>query len=170
MVILSQFSQITKTDNSKPKVSSTKSRQDSRLSSSYLSSAYDLTLMSHDDEAVHDSAAEGRIPEERYQSPEFSLANIRILPDSSQLKGNANPGWMPSAKPPVIWPIQAKLAINQPGDRYEEEADRVAEQWCICPILGPLEGRCLHSHPRFRGPAPGARRQASERRMKSGCR
>ncbi len=39
------------------------------------------------------------------------------------------------------WPIQAKLAIDQPGDRYEQEADRVASQVvrtispsCQCPM------------------------------------
>ncbi|HEX9663405.1 MAG TPA: hypothetical protein VGB27_14035, partial [Candidatus Binatia bacterium] len=30
--------------------------------------------------------------------------------------------------PPAARPIQTKLAINKPGDEYEQEADRVAEQ------------------------------------------
>jgi len=31
-------------------------------------------------------------------------------------------------RPPAARPIQTKLAINKPGDEYEQEADRVAEQ------------------------------------------
>jgi len=33
-------------------------------------------------------------------------------------------------------PLQAKLRINQPGDRYEQEADRVAEQVMRMPEPG----------------------------------
>jgi len=65
-----------------------------------------------------------------------SLACISILPDSSQLRGHANPGWLSRNRLPTIWPVQAKLAINQPGDRYEEEADRVAEQVVRIPDHG----------------------------------
>ena len=34
----------------------------------------------------------------------------------------------PLARGPGLGAIQAKLTVNQPGDRYEQEADRVAEQ------------------------------------------
>lgn len=33
-----------------------------------------------------------------------------------------------SASPPIAGALQAKLAINEPGDQYEQEADRVAER------------------------------------------
>ena len=49
-------------------------------------------------------------------------------------------------KPLVLQPplVQAKLAINQPGDEYEQEADRVAEQVMRLqdPVLQPKCDRC----------------------------
>ena len=43
------------------------------------------------------------------------------------------------SQPPLI---QAKLAINQPGDEYEQEADRVAEQFMRMPGGGTLQRKC----------------------------
>ncbi len=46
--------------------------------------------------------------------------------------------------------IQAKLNIGQPGDKYEQEADRVAEQFMRMPEPRSLAGRFsdYHSSPR----------------------
>jgi len=42
--------------------------------------------------------------------------------------------------PPVVGAIQTKLAINQPGDEYEQEADRIANQVLAAPVLHALSG------------------------------
>lgn len=60
---------------------------------------------------------------------------------SSRLYGQAKPATTSSTAPvrfnllprhplaaPGKSPFQTKLTINQPGDRYEQEADRVADQ------------------------------------------
>jgi hypothetical protein len=54
---------------------------------------------------------------------DFSLVPVRASSNSaSSTRIRFNREDLPSPAP-----IQAKLAINQPGDRYEQEADRVAE-------------------------------------------
>ncbi len=35
--------------------------------------------------------------------------------------------------------VQAKLTVNEPGDKYEEEADRVADQVMRMPEPGPIQ-------------------------------
>ena len=39
------------------------------------------------------------------------------------------------------WALQAKLAVSQPGDIYEQEADRVADL-VISQALGPVQRKC----------------------------
>ena len=68
---------------------------------------------------------------------------------SSRLHGQPKPTTAASTAPATfgVWsrrrlaahgtqPFQAKLVINQPGDRYEQEADRVAEQIMCMPEPG----------------------------------
>jgi len=51
----------------------------------------------------------------------------------------ATPKWSLSrmnieqAGQPAATPIQTKLAVNKPGDRYEQEADRISEQVTLMP-------------------------------------
>jgi len=65
---------------------------------------------------------------------------------STRLYGQAKPAAAASTAPATlgVWsrrrlaargtpPFQAKLVINQPGDRYEQEADRIAEQIMCMP-------------------------------------
>lgn len=49
---------------------------------------------------------------------------------SSGLPGTTSPrfGHKLSQIPVTVRPLQTKLAINEPGDKYEQEADRIAEQ------------------------------------------
>ena len=45
---------------------------------------------------------------------------------------------MPQSIEPGYGPIQAKLIVNQPGDRYEQEADRIAERIIAAPAYATL--------------------------------
>ena len=63
----------------------------------------------------------GRMWQTRTEKPEAGLtstASRRLGHDFSRIP----------IHPPAVEVIQAKLAINQPGDQYEQEADRVAVQ------------------------------------------
>lgn len=51
-------------------------------------------------------------------------------------------------------PLQTKLAINEPGDAYEQEADRVADQVLAAPAQSGVSGTPLHIQ-RFTGQATG---------------
>lgn len=154
VIRLPRYSQLTRTENRSPKGSFTSSQKANRLSSSCLSSGYGLSLFSQENEASCHSAAEERISEIHNRSPLFSLDSIRIFPDRDQLREHINPGWMPQAKSPKIYPLQAKLAINQPGDRYEEEADRVAEQVVHMPDPGTFKGPVLSQPPSIQRSCP----------------
>ncbi|HEY9755042.1 MAG TPA: hypothetical protein V6C97_07775 [Oculatellaceae cyanobacterium] len=48
------------------------------------------------------------------------------------------------SRPPLI---QTKLTINQPGDEYEQEADRVAEQVMRMPDPASAPQSSVHSQP-----------------------
>jgi hypothetical protein len=52
-----------------------------------------------------------------------------------------------SINPPTTRAIQTKLAINEPGDEYEQEADRVAEQ--VMRMPGPQLQRSAVHQSRF---------------------
>jgi hypothetical protein len=56
--------------------------------------------------------------------------------------------------PPAVGAIQTKLAINQPGDEYEQEADRVADQVLAAPAHPPVSG-ALPCIQRFSGQSNG---------------
>lgn len=66
----------------------------------------------------------GKINNSHANSP----LSIRFGHDFSRVKVHASQRAMPSARLLAVRPIQAKLAVSQPGDEYEREADRVAEQ------------------------------------------
>ena len=68
---------------------------------------------------------------------------------STRLYGQPKPATFPSTTPATFgtWsrrrlaapgpgPLQTKLTINQPGDRYEQEADRIADQIMRMPDPG----------------------------------
>ena len=55
---------------------------------------------------------------------------------------------------PAVGAIQAKLAINQPGDEYEQEAHRVSEQ--VMRMSEPqLQRACAGAHPKCQTTHPG---------------
>ncbi len=147
VVRLPQFAQKAWTDKSDPLGSSIRNRQGRQLSSSRSFSSRSLSPASHEDEVDQPSVAEVKIPEKHNQSPGFSLADIRIFQDSGQSRGRSSPGRVPPLDLAPLWPVQARLVINQPGDRYEQEADRIADQVMRMPepgivsrseIAGPL--------------------------------
>jgi Domain of unknown function (DUF4157) len=43
--------------------------------------------------------------------------------------------------------IQKKLTVNQPGDRYEQEADRVANQVMLMPVPGAVQAKEIQRQP-----------------------
>jgi hypothetical protein len=107
---------------------------------------------------------EESITSKKNSSPSgFSLANIRILPDSGQLRGHANHEWMPQNRLFTTRPLQAKLAINRPGDRYEQEADRVAEQVMRMPDPRIVNRSEMAQPPLMRRSCPKCKKKASER-------
>jgi len=68
---------------------------------------------------------------------------------STRLYGQPKPATFPSTTPatfgtwsrrqlaaPGLGPLQTKLTVNQPGDRYEQEADRIAHQIMRMPDPG----------------------------------
>jgi hypothetical protein len=68
---------------------------------------------------------------------------------STRLYGQPKPATFPSTTPatfgtwsrrqlaaPGLGPLQTKLTVNQPGDRYEQEADRIADQIMRMPDPG----------------------------------
>jgi hypothetical protein len=65
------------------------------------------------------------------RSRQTEVSRVGKAPAKAQASGNrsghANPLWdrLATGRPS---PIQAKLTVNQPGDKYEQEAERVAEQ------------------------------------------
>ncbi len=132
----------------------------SRLSPSRI-----LTPVTHEDEADQPLAFEGRISEKHNQSHGFSLSNIRIFPDSSQLSGLSNSGNMMSVNMPPIRPVQAKLAINQPGDRYEQEADRIAEEVMRMPEPRIVNKSEMEQPPHIQRSCPKCKKKVSERRQ-----
>jgi hypothetical protein len=84
-------------------------------------------------------------PESRESTSQLGAQSTRSDPDTSNppVPGN-RPAFFPidltsipvhTTRTPVL---QTKLAINTPGDRYEQEADRVAEQVMRMP-LGALQ-------------------------------
>jgi hypothetical protein len=60
-------------------------------------------------------------------NPDVKVAQV-VSTGKSDLQTKTCPcgGGCPRCTPP--WPIQAKLPVSDPGDQYEQEADRVAEQ------------------------------------------
>ncbi len=69
----------------------------------------------------------------RSPAPSFSLLLDRPSPLLRKNNGCLCGGGGPRCKQQV--PIQTKLAVSQPGDVYEQEADRVAEQVMRMPAL-----------------------------------
>lgn len=134
-----QFSQTTRTDRHNPSRSTTRSKKDG----GHSSYGHGSRQIAQENDAAQHLSEKSIVSEKHSPSPGFSLASISILPDPCQLRGHANPGRMPSASPPAVWPVQAKLAINHPGDKYEEEVDRVAEQ--VVRMPDPVT---------FKGPVP----------------
>jgi hypothetical protein len=155
VVKLPQFSQITRTDRPSPSGGKTRCKQDNRLSSS----GHCSRQIAQEDEAAQHISEESTVSEKHSQSSEFSIATIRILPDSGQLRGHANPGWLPRNSLHIIRPLQAKLAINQPGDRYEQEADRIAGQVMRMPEPGSSIILRWHNLRSCDDPARSARRK-----------
>jgi len=80
------------------------------------------------------------------------------------MRGHANPGCLPRNITPTIWPVQAKLAINQPGDRYEQEADRIAEQVMRMPEPRVVNRSEMAKPPLMRRSCPKCRKKAGERK------
>lgn len=76
----------------------------------------------------HDHA-DIKAPAERAPAVESAL-NKKTGPEQ-------NPAWQSLALRRV--PVQSKLTVNQPGDRYEQEADRVADQVLRMPEPGTAE-------------------------------
>ncbi len=64
-----------------------------------------------------------------------------------------------------LWPIQAKLVINQPGDSYEQEADRIAEEVMRMPEPGIVNRSEIAQPLLMRRSCPKCKRKASERRQ-----
>ncbi len=83
---------------------------------------------------------------------------------TSPLRQSANPNGRPpraledqAGQPPLTThPLQAKLAVNTPGDRYEQEADRIAEQV----LSGPAGGRTAAAGLSIQRFSPGSQAQA----------
>src|SRR3970040_1706640 len=48
-------------------------------------------------------------------------------PDAARDPNTAHRFAQVPVRPPVALPVQARLAISRPGDKYEQEADRVAD-------------------------------------------
>lgn len=165
VIRLPQYSQLTRTEKHNLKGSSISSPQDNRLSSSYFPSVHGLGRSSQGDESVRHSAAEGRLSEKNIPPPGFSFASMCIHPDPSQLKDSADPKWMPSASSPTIWPVQAKLAINRPGDRYEQEADSVAEQVMRKPEPRIVNRSEMEQPPHIQRSCPKCKKKVSELRQ-----
>jgi|GEM_PF-1782663 len=65
---------------------------------------------------------------------------------------------------PIFPPIQAKLAINQPGDRYEEEANRTAEQVMHMPEPRIVNRSEMAQPLLMRRSCPKCKKNASERK------
>ncbi len=61
------------------------------------------------------------------------------VPESATGEGHAIQSPVPNRH--LAHPLQAKLLINTPGDQYEQEADRVAEQVMRMPDAGPATSR-----------------------------
>ncbi len=118
----------TQNDKNFPLESYNRKKQRNRHFSSCSSPNPSLSPESHEDEADQPLASEGKISEKQDQSRGFSLADIRIFQDPNQSRGRSTPGRVPSLDLAPLWPVQVKLAVNQPGDKYEQEADRIAEQ------------------------------------------
>jgi len=159
VVNLPQFSQITRRDRHNPSGGQTRSRQDNRFSSS----GHFSRQIAQEDEAAQHLPEDTAVSEKHIPLPGFSLASIRILPDSSQLRSHANPGCLPRNRTPTIRPVQAKLVINQPGDRYEKEADNVAEQVMRMPEPRIGNRSEMAQPPLMRRSCPKCRKNASER-------
>jgi hypothetical protein len=60
----------------------------------------------------------------------------------------------PVASLPAIRTIQAKLTVSQPGDQYEQEANRIADQVIAAPAYTAVSGT-LPKIQRFVGEASG---------------
>ncbi len=73
-----------------------------------------------------------------------SLSDAHFGHDFSQVKVHSSLRAMPPASPLAIGPIQAKLAVSQPWDEYEREADRVAEQVVQMPRVGEISARPVY--------------------------
>ena len=61
--------------------------------------------------------------------------------------------------------LQAKLRIGQPGDRYEQEADRVADAVMRMPEPGELEEETLQAKPPVEMITPSVQRQVEEEEL-----
>lgn len=53
---------------------------------------------------------------------------MRTKTDKSQSKNNGNSPFIKSRNVPGFFNVQPKLKVGQPGDKYEQEADRVADE------------------------------------------
>ncbi|MDJ0679268.1 MAG: DUF4157 domain-containing protein [Xenococcaceae cyanobacterium MO_167.B52] len=81
---------------------------------------------------------------QRYQDQVEAETTSPTAEKQLSTSGQATPTPPPSDPPPVshsfgrvsVLPIQAKLTIGQPNDKYEQEADRVAEQVMRMPEPG----------------------------------
>lgn len=74
--------------------------------------------------------AEGKQPVATVQNKvKLEHTTVRQLRDSDgRVSAAPVPTYYPAGHDFSRVPLQAKLTVNQPGDRYEQEADRVAEE------------------------------------------
>jgi hypothetical protein len=79
--------------------------------------------------ASKESAAQ---PAAKQESPALATPLMRPLEDLGRRLGNAGMR---------AW-VQAKLSVSDPGDLYEQEADRVADQVMRMPATPPVQRKC----------------------------
>gem|GEM_PF-6745389 len=79
----------------------------------------------------------------------------------SRVKIHSTPTMMPAAISRVR-PIQTKLTISQPGDRYEQEADKIAEEVMRMPELRTVDGSEQAQPPHIRRSCPKCRKKVIE--------
>ena len=79
---------------------------------------------------------------------------LRRGPHGAALALNGHDVSRLASHPPAAKAIQTKLAINQPGDQYEQEADRVADQVMTMPAHHAVSGTPTRIQ-RFSGPSNG---------------
>src|SRR5262245_2636857 len=103
----------------KPKATQqTTSTKSTRPSRAYFGQSFEVNSILHLQRAVGNQAVLQMLQSEaEKRESDFTLTASRHFGHSRV-----------PMQPPAAGPIQTKLAIDKPGDEYEQEADRVAEQ------------------------------------------